>query len=58
MFPGGELAFSTYLRTHLIYPEAELLLQIQGTVYVYFVVNTDGSICNVSLAKAVPGSPD
>jgi hypothetical protein len=58
MFPGGELAFNTYLKMHLVYPETELLLQIQGTLFINFVVNTDGSICNVSLAKGIPGSPD
>ncbi|HTF05116.1 MAG TPA: TonB family protein [Bacteroidia bacterium] len=57
MLPGGEGAFQTYLRTSIIYPETELLLQQQGTVYVYFVVNASGTIANVQVAKGVPGSP-
>lgn len=57
VFPGGENAFQNYLKNSIVYPETERLLELQGTVYVYFVVNGDGTITNVQVVKGVPGGP-
>lgn len=56
-FPGGEQAFAEYLRSHLQYPAAEEKAGKQGTVYVEFVVEKDGSITNVRVIKEVPDAP-
>lgn len=52
-FPGGVPALMKWLRNHLHYPEAAQQNDIQGKVYVQFVVEKDGSIGNVSILKGV-----
>lgn len=55
-FPGGEQAMYTYLRNHVRYPEMERESGIQGKVYVRFVVERDGRIEQVEVARSVsPG---
>jgi protein TonB len=46
-FPGGETAMMTWLSSNIQYPELCAEMGIQGMSYVEFVVNTDGSICQV-----------
>ena len=50
-FPGGEQALMSFLQRKTVYPDRERDLEIEGKAYVKFVVNEDGSICNVSVAK-------
>ena len=45
------------LISNLIYPEMEKENGIQGTVYVGFVVEKDGSITNVKVMRGVSGGP-
>jgi len=52
-FPGGELALRKYLAENVRYPEMAKENDIQGTVYVRFVVDTDGSVKNVELMRGV-----
>lgn len=52
-FPGGELALRKYLAENVKYPEMAKENDIQGTVYVRFVVDTDGSVKNVELMRGV-----
>jgi protein TonB len=54
-FPGD--AFQAYLKNNIKYPVMEKDAGKQGTVYISFVVEKDGSITNVSPAKEVPGAP-
>ena len=54
-FPGK--GFHRYLRDSLRYPVAEKEAGIQGTVYVSFIIEKDGSVSNVKVAKAVPNAP-
>lgn len=56
-FPGGEAAFFKYIRDNIKYPKEEKDASKQGTVYVSFVVEKDGSITNVETLKGVPGAP-
>lgn len=56
-FPGGQAAFKHYLEKNLSYPIAEKEMGIEGTVYISFFVETDGSITNISVKKEVPGAP-
>ncbi len=51
-FPGGQAALRKYLAENIVYPEMALENNLQGTVYVKFVVGKDG---NVSLAEIVKG---
>lgn len=52
-FPGGEAAMYKYLASHINYPDMAVQLGIQGTVYLTFVVGTDGSIHDVRLKRGV-----
>jgi TonB family protein len=53
----GEGGFSRYLSTNVKYPAIEKEAGRQGTVYIGFVVEKDGSITNVKERKGVPGAP-
>ncbi len=46
-FTGGEDAMSKYLNANLMYPEEAKQQQIEGTVFVDFVVGEDGIVRNV-----------
>ncbi|MDB5233063.1 MAG: hypothetical protein JWR44_56 [Hymenobacter sp.] len=52
-FVGGRSALQKYLQKHLRYPAAALAAQVSGRVYVTFVVQTDGSIGNVTVLKGL-----
>ncbi|WP_229363451.1 energy transducer TonB [Flectobacillus sp. BAB-3569] len=52
-FPGGIPAFAKFLQKNLKYPAAAQRANVQGKVYVQFVVNTDGSIQGVEVLKSV-----
>lgn len=56
-FPGDYSAFLEYLKKNLQYPEAEKEAGKQGTVYVSFTVQLDGSITGVKVVKSVAGAP-
>ena len=51
-FPGGTVELMKYLSRNIKYPEEARKDTIQGRAYVQFVVNTDGSICDVKVAKS------
>jgi len=57
-FPGGDAAFYKYLADHIQYPHLASENNIQGTVYVQFVVDRDGSIIKVQLLKGIGGGCD
>lgn len=52
-FPGGMAALMRWLKNNMRYPEAAQQNDIQGRVIVNFVVEKDGSIANVKIAKGV-----
>lgn len=52
-FPGGVQAFLSFLRANVRYPAASLKSGIQGEVMILFMVETDGSISNVSVNKGI-----
>lgn len=52
-FPGGTAALMAYLRKNIKYPAICRENNIQGKVIVTFVVNKDGSIVDVEVAKGV-----
>jgi protein TonB len=56
-YPGGEGAMYDELRSYIVYPEMEKQNQIEGTVYVNFVVEADGSISNIAVSRGVDEGP-
>ena len=57
-FPGGEAAFYKYLADSVKYPASAKLAAKEGTVYVQFTVEKDGSITDVKVVKEVSGAPE
>ena len=55
-FPGGEEALRTYITQNVKYPEIAQKNGIQGKVYVSFVVEKDGSVDQVKIARGVDPS--
>lgn len=52
-FPGGEAGLKKFLDRTLVYPEISQLLEHHGTVWVEFVVDRDGSVVSIRVAKGV-----
>ena len=57
-FHGGMPALIEYLQTNIKYPEDAIKQEVGGRVMVMFVVETDGSISNVRVARRVFPSLD
>ena len=57
-FPGGMEAWNEYLRKNLKYPTQARRMGIEGTVYVVFVVNTDGTVQDVEVLRGIGGGCD
>jgi TonB family protein len=53
VFPGGVLALQKYIAKHVKYPKLAQSEQIEGRVFVSFVVNKEGKVINAALAKKV-----
>lgn len=56
--PGGMEGWNKYLSKNLNYPTQARRMGIEGTVYVVFVVNTDGSIVDVDVLRGIGGGCD
>jgi protein TonB len=52
-FPGGEAALYKYLAENTKYPEAAMENQIQGTVWVQFIIDKEGNVTNVKVVRSV-----
>ncbi len=57
-FPGGDEARIRFLSENIKYPESAKEISIQGRVYVTFVVETDGSISNITILRGIGGGCD
>lgn len=57
-FPGGEIAMREYLNKNLRYPQMAKEANIEGKVYISFLVGTDGSISDVTVMRPVHPSLD
>ena len=57
-FPGGMSAMIEFLQTNIKYPKDAIKQDVGGRVMVMFVVETDGSISNVRVARKVFPSLD
>ncbi len=52
-FPGGEVAFRKYLQDNIQYPITALENDIQGTVYVQFVIDAEGNVVKPEILRGV-----
>lgn len=57
-YPGGEEARMKFLRDNIKYPEMAKESGIQGTVYLKFVIEKDGTISNVQVVRGIGGGCD
>jgi len=57
-FPGGIDAFGRFLSTHIHYPVIARKNRTQGRVIVTMVVEKDGSVSDVKIARGVSGDID
>ena len=55
-FPGGMTEFMKWLTKNLKYPESARRQNMQGTVVISFIVNTDGSTSEIKVVR--PRHPD
>jgi protein TonB len=52
-FQGGMDGWYAYLKSNLSYPKQPQRMGIEGTVFLRFVINTDGSIQDVEVVRSV-----
>jgi len=52
-FPGGMDSLMSYLFTNTHYPETAQKAEMKGTVYVAFIIETDGSVSTVKIARGI-----
>lgn len=57
-FPGGDEARIRFLTNNIKYPQMARESSIQGTVYVTFVVERDGSVTDVRVLRGIGGGCD
>lgn len=50
-FPGGAKALSKYLDSHAVYPKSAKTRHHQATVYVNFVVGSNGKLTDIKVVK-------
>ena len=58
LFPGGEDSLKSYLTRNLVYPETARLANVEGTVYIQFLVSRTGAVANVKVLRGVSAELD
>jgi len=58
IFPGGLDAFGKFVSSRLNYPISAKESNIQGRVLITFIVETDGSLSDIKVARSVGGGLD
>ncbi len=51
-FPGGDQALYQHIAKHLKYPKAALEKGIEGTVYLQFIVEKNGTLSNIEVIRS------
>ena len=51
-FPGGTEALLRYISENIVYPEDALANQIQGTVFLRFVVGSTGEVSRIEVTRS------
>lgn len=57
-FPGGTAALMKYIQNEMVYPEIDKEQNNQGKVYMQFIVEIDGSITSINVARGVSPTID
>lgn len=57
-FPGGIDSFYAYLASNIHYPLAARQNNVQGKVYITFIIDTDGSVTDVKVLKGIGSGCD
>lgn len=57
-FPGGQDALFKFIAQNLKYPKDAVEMDIQGKVYVRFIVEADGRVTNVNVVRGIHSSLD
>jgi TonB family protein len=58
VFPGGDYAIASYLQSNILYPPKAKADTISGTVYVSYVIWSDGSVGRVYVKRSAHESLD
>jgi protein TonB len=54
-FPNGKVALSNYLRDSLRYPRLALDSDVEGKVYIRFIVDTTGALSDIQVKRGLSG---
>jgi periplasmic protein TonB len=57
-FEGGQEGLNKFVYKHIKYPASARRMNIEGTVYVGFVVNSDGSVSDAAIIKGISADCD
>lgn len=57
-FPGGDEAWFNFLNDNMTYPALAKKQGIQGKVWVSFIVDKEGNVSNVKVARGIGGGCD
>ena len=57
-YPGGEEARMKFIVENIEYPEIAREQNVQGTVYVSFIVEKDGSLTNIKILRGIGSACD
>ena len=55
---GGMKSFYEYVAKHLLYPPIAMRMDVQGKVYVQFIINKDGSLTDFEILKGIGAACD
>jgi periplasmic protein TonB len=57
-FPGGISALQEFLYKNIEFPAGAAQVGVQGTVYVFFIVEKDGSVSSIKTVRGIGGGCD
>ncbi len=57
-FEGGNEALMSFISKNIVYPRNAVENEIQGTIYLNYIVRNDGSLSNIKLLKSVSGGTE
>ncbi len=57
-FPGGKKALYSFIFSRFNYPQEAVKNNVQGKVYLHFVVEPDGSVSHVKVLRGIGGGCD
>ncbi len=57
-FPGGDSARIRFFNKNIVFPQMALDSEVQGTVYITFVIEKDGQVSNVQILRRIGSGCD